>query len=269
MSGLTIKQKARYAGFFAFLLAPFAHAIEPHASSISVFAERNDHTFSEYGESDIVLVREQAKIDHFGALLHWQFDSGLFVAVSTQRGKGTALYQGVDQLQRYIEHHTEYLISEQQLYLGRQFGNTEARIGIGSHYRERNIIDGGLYEELDWRFASFGLAKRIAMGAHWQLKLFGEVGLALDSQLKAEFSGAFDPVTVTPGRITTSVAGVELLFKVTRKFTIALAPSYNFVLVKPGDDYPLNREGIAIGVASQPKTEYETLAWTLKLNKTF
>lgn len=267
---LAHRKKVRNAGLFSLLVAPLVgQSAETYNSSLSVYAQRNDHTFTEYNERDVVLMREQGVIDHYGLSFHWQLDSGVFVAVKTERGKGSAQYRGFDQTLQYIERRTEYVITEQNIYLGRQFGNNEARVGIGSQYRERNIVDGKLYEELDWRFASFGLAKRIPVGTRWQLKLFGEAGLALDSQLQVEFDGKYDPVEMAPGRITSATAGVELLYKVTPKFTIGLTPIYKFTQVEQGDDYPLIQKGREIGVAAQPRSEYETLTWELKLSKMF
>lgn len=254
------------------LVAPLTQAApgsDAYTSSISIYASRSDHTFTEYNDKNLVLNRELGAIDHLGVALHWQLDSGMFLEVKSERGKGSVQYRGFDQALQYIEHRTEYVLTEQQLRLGRQFGNTEAYVGVGSHYRERNIVGGNLYEEFDWHFASCGLAKWFDLSQRWQAKLFAEAELALDSQLKAEFAGHFDPVVVAPGRITSTTAGVELLFNATPKFTISLAPIYNFTLIKPGDDYTLSKQGSEIGTASLPKSEYETISWQLKLSKLF
>lgn len=265
--------KVRYAGLFLLLSAAgTADArtdTKDNNSFLAVSARNSDNAFTEYGEKDFVLNRELGDIEHYGLALHWQLESGVFIEVATERGKGTLDWKGYDQVYQYAEFQTEYLFTEQSMHLGRNFGSHSAYIGVGSRYRERNIIDGGLYEELNWRYGAFGMRKRFNLGQSWQLNFSGQLAVAWDSQLRVEFANRYDPVDIKPGQLATGEGAVELLFKITPKFSVSAGPVYEFTLITKGDQYALRKNGIERGLSHQPKTEYETISWQIKLNKHF
>lgn len=263
-------KKVRLAGLFAVCGAAFCcTAAHANNSALSINARSSNNTFTEYGEKDFVWNEETGDIEHLGMMLHWQLDSGVFFEIATERGKGTVDYRGYNNLLQLIQHQTEYLITTHSLHLGRDFGKHSVYIGIGNHYRERNIVDGNLYEELNWRYGIFGMRKRFGFGQRWQLNVNGQVSVALDSQLKAEFARIYDPVEVTPGQIASGYGGLELQYKITPKFSLSVGPRYDFTLITKGDQYPLYQNGQEKGVSHHPKTEYESISWQLTINKHF
>lgn len=267
--------KARISGLFLLLICIFSPAkdafgeVRGNKSALSIYANRSYHTFIEYNDDDFVINEESGAIDHSGLLLHWQFESGAFIELSTERGKGTIDYAGYTQLFEFVEHKTEYLLTQHRMHLGRNFGSHSAYIGVGSRYRERNIVNGSLYEELEWTFAAFGMSRQFRLGQSWRLNIAGEVARALDSQQRIEFARNFDPVTIEPGRMVTGRGMVELAFLLTPKMSISFAPIYEFSRITKSDSYALKQDGKVVGATYHPKTEYETISWQLKLSKLF
>lgn len=262
-------RKARTAGLFLLLSATTAasrESGEQQHSFLSFYARSGDHTFTEFTQADFILNQEQGQVEHYGLVGRWQFDSGVFLQAAAERGSGSIAYQGYTQALNFREYTTEYLLTEQYLRLGRNFGNHSAYISIGSRYRERNIVGGNLYEELDWRYGAFGLGKHFALGQRWQVNFSAELALALDSRMRAEFAGLYDPVEVTPGQLLTGSVGAELMFKLTPKFAVSAGPLYEFTRIKAGET---SRASGASATAAQPLTEYETLYWEIKLSKFF
>lgn len=273
-------KKVRFAGLFLFFVSAAAYSdasLADFDSVVAVSSRTSENTFREYevirneeaGDREFVRNEEAGAIDHLSGALHWQFDSGVFFEVTAERGKGTLDYRGYDQAFQFIQLQTEYLISSQSLSVGRDFGKHAAYIGFGNRYRERNIVDGNLYEELSWRYGLFGMRKNFHFGQRWRLNFHAELSVALDSQLKVEFAGAFDPVEIEPGQIYSGLGGVELQYKLTPKFSISVGPRYEFSLITESDKYERSKNNKVQFLTHQPKTEYETLSWQLALNKHF
>lgn len=269
IGGRQIGRGARIAGLFLLLNAAAASQISAAAalqSFVSVTTRNGDHTFTEFTDSEFILNQEQGRIEHLGLNGRWQFHNGVFLQAGADRGSGAIAYGGYTQSLNYREYTTEYLLTEQYLRLGRDFGNHSAYISIGNRYRERNIIDGNLYEELDWRYGAFGLGKHFKMGERWQINFSAELSMALDSRLRAEFSGLYEPVELAPGQLLSGRGGAELMFKFTPKFAISGGPLYEFTRIKASDG---GSNIDAQSAATQPFTEYESLFWQVKLSKFF
>lgn len=263
-------KKVRLAGLFGVCGATFLCTTAlANSSALSVSTRSSNNTFTEYGEKDFVWNEETGEIDHLGAMLHWQLQSGVFFEIAAERGKGTVDYLGYNQLMQLIQRQTEHLVTTQSLHLGRDFGKHSVYIGIGNSYRERNIVEGNLYEELNWRFGIFGMGKQFRFGQRWQLNLKGQLSIALDSQLKAEFAGIYDPIEIDPGQIASGYGGVELQYKITPKFSLSIEPRYDFTLITKGDQYPIYQNGEETGVSHHPKTEFEAVSWQLRISKHF
>lgn len=273
-------KKVRFAGLFLFLVGAAAYSDASPAdfdSFVAVSSRTSENTFREYdlirndegGDREFVRNEEAGAIDHLSGALHWQFDSGVFFEVTAERGKGILEYRGYDQVFQFIQLQTEYVISNQSLSVGRDFGKHAAYIGIGNRYRERNIINGKLYEELSWRYGLFGMRKDFHFGQRWQLNFNAELSVALDSQLKVEFAGTFDPIEIEPGQIASGLGGVELQYKFTPKFSISVGPRYEFSLITESDKYEKSRNNKVQFLTHHPKTEYETISWQFTLMKHF
>jgi hypothetical protein len=237
--------------------------------NINVFTQYTDAHFVELDDLGDPINEEEGSLLFSGVGFYWQFDSGLFTDISYSSASDNLTYRGLSQLGQFIESETEYFIRDAQILLGRNFGPTGAYLGLGSRFRERNILGTedvlGLYEEMDVTYGLFGLRLNLFANRPFQLRLYGSIATDLQSELYIA-SESFDPLELEPGNHLIAEGSIEFLFHLFGGITLSVIPSYEFTHIDKSDSYRVYVNGEYRYDAVHPETEYETLSVKAKLS---
>lgn len=237
---------------------------------INVSAEYSDLHFVEVNDQGEPFLEEKGTMTFVGAGIHWQFASGLFTELSYRKATDTLPYRGLSQRGQFVETETELHIQDVHVLLGRNFGRTAAFIGLGSYYRERNILGAGeirgLYEELEQTTATYGMRGTLFPTQRFQVRLEGRLWTDIDSSFYTA-STEFDASSFTPGRSLSYRASAEFFFELAGGFALSVIPAYEYTQMEKSKEFPLYRNGTPLQLNQhQPKTEWETYSLTGKLS---
>ena len=226
--------------------------------------------FVELNNQGEPLLEEKGSMTFVGVGAYWQLSSGLFAEFLYRRATDTLDYRGLSHLGRFTETQTELHIQEGSFLLGRNFGRTAAFLGIGSHYRERNILGvgdvRGLYEELNMTNAIFGMRGNLFPTKRLQVRLEARVWTDIDSSLYAS-STQYDASSFTPGKSFSYRTSAEFLFDLVGGLTVSLIPAYEYTRMDKSKEYPVYQNGNPLYLNQhQPKTEWEAYSLTGKLS---
>jgi hypothetical protein len=250
----------------------FVHAQErSYLRFVGLNAEYSDLHFVELDGQGEPLLEETGGMMFTGAGFYWQLKSGLFAELSYQEASETLDYQGWSQQGRFVETQTEVYVQNTNFLLGRNFGYTSAFLGIGSYFRERNILGvgeevRGLYEELEQTNAMFGMRGNLFPQKRFQIRLEARLWTDIDSSFYAS-STESDAASLTPGKSFSYRTSAEFFFDLAGGLAFSLIPAYEYTHIDKSREYPLYRNGNPLYVNShQPETEWESYSLTGKLS---
>lgn len=253
------------------VVSPVVYAKErSYLRFVNLSGEYSDLHFVELDAQGEPLLEETGGMMFSGAGAYWQLKSGLFAELSYQEAAETLDYSGWSQQGRFVETQTELYIENTNFLLGRNFGYTSAFLGVGSYFRERNILGvgeiRGLYEELEQTNAIFGMRGNLFPKKRFQIRLEARIWTDIDSSLYAS-STEFDAATLTPGKSFSYRTSAEFFFDLVGGLAFSLIPAYEYTHIDQSREYPLFRNGVPLYVnRHQPETEWESYSLTGKLS---
>jgi hypothetical protein len=233
---------------------------------VSLNTEYANLHFVELNDQGEPFLEEKGGMSFVGAGAYWQLPSGLFAELLYRTATDTVDYRGLSQRGTFVETQTELHIQDVNFLLGRNFGRTAAFLGIGSYYRERNILGvgdiRGLYEELEHTNAIFGLRGNLFPTRRFQVRLEARVWTDIDSSFYAS-STQSDPTSFTPGKSVSYRTSAEFFFDLVGGLTFSLIPAYEYTQMTKSKEYPLYQNGNPLYMNQyQPKTEWESYSLT-------
>lgn len=256
--------------FFVLECRPVHAQERSYLRFLNLNSEYSNLHFVELDGEGEPLLEEKGNMAFAGAGIYWQLPSGLFAEIAYQEASEVLDYEGWSQQGRFLETQTELYIQNANFLVGRNFGYTSAFLGVGSYFRERNILGvvgvHALYEELEQTNAIFGMRGNLFPKKRFQIRLEARVWTDIDSSFYAS-STDFDASTLTPGKSFSYRTSAEFFFDLVGGFALSLIPAYEYTHIDKSKEYPLYRNGIPLFAnGHQPETEWESYSLTGKLS---